>query len=405
MNDMEFKEKQEKLKEQYSEFIDGKVGELGADGFMEFWMDNLNNSINELENPTGDIENYFKNLDPIEYEKDPQKFVADIQNELKRQREEYGRVLKEYKEKIDEVERQYIKAKKRIAKKDSDIIKLNSILPDNHIIPNTKINNFLDKIIGNGNVEVNVGGNKKEILTIINIDYESKDITLPKSFTSYDRTVLNACISLFEASNECFTVDMVYRCMNGLTDSEKPTPQQKGAITKSLDKMRFLYCNIDFTAEAKARKGDTTKAMMESYILNSDKVTLEAGGNEVIGYKFNTKPILYQYAQQSKQIISIPIGLLNTKNALSSTDEVIVIREYLIRRIETMKNTNGKSNKILFDSIYQEIGLINKPTKQKADKIRTSVKKILDYWKSEKYIKGYNEYKEGRTFRGIEIIY
>lgn len=288
-----------------------------------------------------------------------------------------------------------------------DIIKLNSVLPNNHIIPNTKINNFLNKIVGNGNVEVNVGGNKKEILTIINIDYENKDITLPKSFTAYDRTVLNACISLFEASNECFTVDMVYRCMNGLTDKEKPTPQQKGAITKSLDKMRKLFCHIDFTAEAKARKNDTTKAELESYILNADKVTLEAGGNEVVGYKFNAKPVLYGYAQYSKQIISIPIGLLNTKKALSSTDEVIVIREYLIRRIETMKNTKGKSNKILFDSIFQEIELDNNDNsyKTKSKRTRDSIKKILDYWKTEKYIKDYNEYKDGRSFKGIEIIY
>lgn len=398
MNDIELKEANEKVSERLKDLFNEKIEELGFEGFVDFWLNNLNDSINELENPTTDVEKYLKNLDPSEYTKDPQKLISDIQNELKRQKEEYKKIFK------DQMEHFY-KDNKKVKKKDSDITKLNSIRPDNHIIPNTKINNYLTKIVGNGNVAVDVGGNKREILTMINIDYKDTNIDLPKSFTAYDRTVLNACISLFEAKNDCFTPDTVYRCMNGLMDKEKPTPQQKGAITKSLDKMRYLFCTIDFKDEAIKRKYDVTKFTIEDNILNAQKIDIEAGGNTVTGYQFNSEPILYKYAQQSKQIINVPVKLLNTKSALSSTDEVIVIREYLLRRIETMKNTNGKSNKVLYDRIYEETGLEEKPTKQKADKIRTSIKKLLDYWKSEKYINDYQEYKEGRAFKGIEIIY
>lgn len=80
-----------------------------------------------------------------------------------------------------------------------------------------------------------------------------------------------------------------------------------------------------------------------------------------------------------------------------------------IWRIETMKNTKGKSNNIKYGSIYSELGLDieskDKSFQKKTEKLKPSIKKILDYWKSEKYIKDYQEYKEGRSFKGIEIIY
>jgi len=69
-----------------------------------------------------------------------------------------------------------------------------------------------------------------------------------------------------------------------------------------------------------------------------------------------------------------------------------------------MKKSNKQSNKILYEGIYKEIGK-ETPIKQKAEKIRNAVKEILNHWKAEKYIKNLKEYKEGRTFKGIEIFY
>lgn len=406
MTDIELKE--QSIMTEFKNFWKVKIEELGFDGFMEFWLNNLNDSIKSLEDPNADTENYLKNLDTEEYIKDPQKMIEGMKKELERQREGYTKIFKEYAANTDKWSAELLMGNKKVQKKDSDIIKLNSILPNKYIMPNTKINNLIDTIIGTGNREVDISRNKTGIITIINIDYENKNIDLPSNFTAYDRTVLNACVSLFEAGNECYTPDTIYRCMNGLTDSEMPSPQQKGAITKSIDKMRRLYCKLDYTNEAKARKKNTTECYIEDYILSSTKITLKAGGNEVQGYKFNSKPILYQYAQISKQIISVPAKLLNTKSALNSTDDVIIIREYLIRAIEDMKNRK-RNNKITYDGIYEEIGLDiknkNKSFQKKTEKLRPSIKKILDYWNAEKYIKDYKEYKEGRAFKGIEIIY
>lgn len=317
-------------------------------------------------------------------------------------------VLASYKKEMESFAEQYISQKEGQVKK--NVAQLNSTKPKNYIMPNTKISNSLDIIFRNENVNVNVGGGNKEILTMVNINFEDENIAITKNFTAFDRAVLNACISLEDCKNRYITTDMIYRSMNGLTSKEKVSPQQKGAITKSVDKIIHSFCRIDFTEEAKARHYNVTTFKKEGYVLPANKVELEAGGKLVVGYEFLGKSPLYEYAQLSNQIITVPMELLNTKNAVRNTDEVIIIREYLLRRIETMRSTKGKSNKIKYDSIYAEIGLeINLldavQAKKKTKKIRDAIKKILDYWKELKYIKGYSEYKSGKSFAGIDIIY
>jgi len=199
-----------------------------------------------------------------------------------------------------------------VEQQEKDIVKLKSIIPSIYIIPNTKVSNKLNAILENGEVEIQV--NKKGTFTKVSINYNDKNIILPKNFTTYDRTVLNASISLYETGNRELTPGMVYRCMNGLSNNEKVSPQAIETVTRSIDKARRLFCTIDYTEEARNRKKDTDKCTIEGTILNADKIIIQAGRHEVIGYRFNTKPLLYQYAQVSKQIISVPISLLNTTN-------------------------------------------------------------------------------------------
>ena len=192
--------------------------------------------------------------------------------------------------------------------------------------------------------------------------------------------------------------------MNGLSDGQYASPQAIGSITRSLDKSRRILVSIDYLDEAKAYKRDLTGCIVEDYILSAKKVMLEAGGHKVMGYKLNTKPILYEYAQVSGQVLTVPSRILNTKDSLNSTKDVIIIREYLIRRIEVMKSNKNQSNNILLDRVYEELELI-KPSKKKALTIRQSIDSILNYWKEENYIKHFEFFKEGRAFKGIKIIF
>jgi hypothetical protein len=284
---------------------------------------------------------------------------------------------------------------------------LDGIVPESYIIPNNKLVNTMAKgeVLCNENFNLRI--NKKETLTKVSLNYDDENIQIydkDKRFTPYDRTVHNAVCSLFEAGNTNFTPDQVYRVMNGLDDQQYVSPQAVGAITRSLDKQRRIYANINYTDEAKEYRKDVNSCIVEDYILSAKKITLEAGGQRVTGYKLNSKPILYQYAQVSGQVLTVPSKLLNTKDVIKSTEDVIIIREYLIRRIEVMKNNKNQSNRILLDSVYKEIDQPD-PTKKKALKVRNIIEKLLSKFVSEKYIKNFEFYKEGRAFKGIEIIY
>lgn len=288
---------------------------------------------------------------------------------------------------------------------------LNSIIPEKYIIPNNRLINKMAKneIIYNEEFDLRINPESKNvIITKVSLNYDDENIKIydkDKRFTPYDRTVHNAVCSLLEAGNNNFTPEQVYRCMNGLEDSQYVSPQAVGAITKSIDKSRRIYAWVDYGNEAKAYNKNIGNCIVEDYILSAKKITLEAGGKRVTGYKLNTKPILYQYAQVTGQVLTVPSILLNTKDIIRSTPEVTIIREYLIRRIEVMKrNSKNQSNNILFQSVNEEIGHPD-PTKQKAEKIRDTIKKLLDKFIELKYIKDFEFYKEGRAFKGVKITY
>ncbi|MGG3803475.1 hypothetical protein [Metabacillus fastidiosus] len=291
---------------------------------------------------------------------------------------------------------------------------LDSIRPQKHIIPNNKLANGMMKMTENYDLtyDLEVGGRKK-IYSAVSLNYNDDNIQIfekDKRFTPYDRSVHNAVCSIFEAGNTHFTTDQVYRCMNGLDDKQFVSPQAAGAITKSLDKSRRINVRIDYTNEFKERNKDdidiqkVEEFVMEDYVLPAKKVTLKAGGKEVSGYQLNNKPILYEYAQITNQVLTVPSKLLNTKDVIKSTQEVIVIREYLIRRIEVMKRNKNQTNKITLEKIYKEIDH-SEPNKDKSKAVRNILTKLLEKFKEEKYIKDYTFYKEARAIKGVEIYY
>ena len=288
---------------------------------------------------------------------------------------------------------------------------LNSIIPQNYIIPNNRLINKMVKGEVPYNKEfklrINKEAAKKKILTKVSLNYDDSNIQIydkDRRFTPYDRTVHNAVCSLFEAGNTNFTPEQVYRAMNGLDDQQYVSPQSVGAITRSLDKQRRIYAKVDYTNEAKAYRKDVRSCIVEDHILSAKKITLEAGGHKVTGYKLNNKPILYEYAQLTGQVLTVPSKLLNTKDVIRSTEDVIIIREYLIRRIEVMKKNKDQSNRILLERVYEELNE-PEPTKETSRKVRNIIDALLKKYVTEKYIKDYKYFKEGRAFKGIEIFY
>lgn len=291
---------------------------------------------------------------------------------------------------------------------------LKSVIPKNHIKPNNKLANKMTKgIISEGEIELIVSGKKakKEVFTKVMLDYDSSHIQLSgrEKYTPYDREVHDGVVTLYEAGNELITPAMVYRAMNGLTETEFVSEQAIESVANSIDKSMFIKIIIDYTEEAKLYNKNIDKTQYMGNLLNAGKIKAKIKGKEQEVYKLYRKPILYEYAQISGQIITVPFKLLQTKDAVRSTDDVIVIRGYLLRQIEWLKNEKAsRSLNITYRGIYEELEVLKStyeetPYKKKTAKIRNHVKSILDEWQEQKYIKKYEEYREGKTLKGITI--
>ncbi|MBQ3461968.1 MAG: hypothetical protein IJH36_02475 [Clostridia bacterium] len=296
---------------------------------------------------------------------------------------------------------------------------LSSIIPQKHLIPNNKLANSLTKdIIDAGAIDLVVSGRgKSEITTRCVLSYEGENVKLSsrQPFTEYDRQVADAVTSLYEYGDESHivTAATVYRAMIHATETETPSPQQIGAVTRSLDKMRFVRVQIDCSEELTRRKlslngAQVTGGKIDTYLLALDKLEVTAGGQKVTAYKVIKTPILYDYSRLTGQVITVPAALLDIRDKngakVANTERRIAVKGYLMRRIERMKGKTGnrQSRHILYSDLYENV-CEGEPSEKEQRLIREYVGLVLESWKRDKYITGYTELTQGRKKTGVDI--
>lgn len=289
-----------------------------------------------------------------------------------------------------------------------DVQELRSFIPKEIFITNSRVANELRHMPPNEEVRLTVGrkGNQLvEIKTTIAFDDKNIQFSNNASITAYDKIVHDAVCSLYAAGNETFTPEMVYRAMNGMVESEFVSPKSISMIVESLEKMRVTDIAIDYTDQLRMTNPSDTfdLARVSGAMLLMQKVTVSTGGVTKWAYRLTSMPVVYEYSRLIKQIIPIPLQLLNTKETTRSTDTVIIIRQYILQRVELMKNkkNNMNSRTISYDTIYE---LLNTPDDRKLRKtVRDQTERLLDNYVNIHYIKSYEIVKKGRLITGVLI--
>lgn len=290
-----------------------------------------------------------------------------------------------------------------------ELEKFTSYLPSNYVIPNTKLANEIVKdLINKVDEKINVAPKqkKKEVIIYASLSCEDSNVQLPVNYTPFDREVLNAVCSLYDAGNEFIWPAQIYRTMAGLNNTEYISPQCIELVCKSLDKQMYSKLKIDFTEQIPMCKIKVENAIFESNMLNMKKCKCVVNGAEIVGYKLLAKPMLYDYSQKVGQVISVNIEHLNTKGVMKNSPENIVIKHYLIRRIEILRNDKSSYpnlKKIKKETFLEDCKFDTK-YKTQIQRYRTRIKKLLDFWISVGYIKGYTEVKKGNAINTIDII-
>jgi len=239
-------------------------------------------------------------------------------------------------------------------------------------------------------------------VTRVSFSYKNVGIMVPsggdKGFTSLDKEVHDAVVSLYAAGNMVFSPAMVYRTMAGKADSSYVHPEKLGEITASIYKCMSSIITIDAGEEAPVYG---MEALYSQNLIYAKAVTLKTKGWEVSAFMLIDEPVLFRYAKMKRQVFSVPLRVLDTPP--SKTNDVIVLQGYLLRIVESLRRPGTKvSDMVLYSSIYE---LLDEKyaAKQKLLRIRARVKSILNYWIDIGYIGGYMEIKKDKSKYAIQI--
>lgn len=309
--------------------------------------------------------------------------------------------------------------------------KISPIHPNNHLMPNNTLMNYLTQyaMINAGAVELPVLKDKKTTSHVV-VGYEEDPNISAFSLTEYERQVSDSIITIWEGTEEqgipaLFTADTVFRNMPG--EGGKPSPQQKGAITKAIEKFRRLHVFVNATDEMRKRGliGESQKVIFDDMYLSVTRMecTVKNGGQVVEAYKINSEPIVYRYCKMTNQILSVSRDCIEIKKTKKNqtTGEITIsnlpvsmtthrqaMTGYIIRRIEVMKRDRKNKKKqqsdiIRFDTLFNDVGLEDQD-RNRAKENRKFCYQVLDYFMAIKYIKGYEVQKEGRVIAKFKIL-
>lgn len=268
--------------------------------------------------------------------------------------------------------------------------------PARFVMPNTKLMNELTRdFINAGTQKIETGTNGRSAVIVASLTCNDNSIHLPASFTPYDRAVLNAVCSEVEQGNSFIWPVRLYRTMTGKTGSEYVDPATAQKVVDSLDKMMYSKVCIDYTEQARLHGSNFQDAKVEGNLLYAEKISATVHGALIAGYRIIRKPLLLDYSKRLKQIVSIPIKLLDTGKTVRNSPENIAIKQYLIQRIETAKSPkNHMGNRILYSTIFKECQLVIN-TRQQRSRYKSTVIKLLEHWRSVNYISGYTSNNGG----------
>lgn len=186
----------------------------------------------------------------------------------------------------------------------------------------------------------------------------------------FDMMVADTIYSLWKNECEIITPLDIYRFMAGDPD-RTISASNRDKIINSVDKLASIDITIGCKEEMEKRNVGIDR--FEGKFLICDKLEKEGAHEKVrygeksrknksiVKYYIKDKMPLYNYMEYTRQVIGVPMALLDINENLNciddsrrkrknDTQEVVMLKHILIRRIEIMRNSknNNKERRISF---------------------------------------------------------
>lgn len=218
-------------------------------------------------------------------------------------------------------------------------------------------------------------------------------------YNAFDKSILGAVYSLKKAGNDVTTIDILYAHINGKEGRVQPTPAMRKKMLDSLRAMGSTWVVIEFDTENQYHY-ENSKIRYEGNLLEIKIKEAYVNGNLVEdAIIINGFSPLVEVAEMKNQILEYPKKLLDVP--VSCTEETIIMREELLRRIYNMKN-HGQTKVIVLEEAFEQIDYKGKSPKDRG-RILDKAYKMMDYWKEQGHIFGYKIIRKGQTPYSIEV--
>ena len=231
----------------------------------------------------------------------------------------------------------------------------------------------------------------KKLYVLVNLRYEDMPEALQSKIANRrTRAVHDAMTSLILAGNKYITLQQIAGHMNGYSKTRKSTEAFLKEIEHEADWLIHTWATINATNEAKARGYNFKEVKFNSPLIPAKSVeVINNAGQRVKAYKIWEIPVLYAYAKQKDNAITVPIDYVALPDNVNTTFDNIILRNYLIEQIEAM-SLERIGNVILYETLYKVAG-IQETSRTEKKRFRETVKILLDNWVERGYIQSYFE--------------
>ena len=217
--------------------------------------------------------------------------------------------------------------------------------------------------------------------------------------TQFDRAVLAACISEWVNDNEYTTPNIIYRHITGKDESnDDPTPEQRDAILKSIDKLMCTQITIDMTDVCEKLKYNNGKAFKRKATL----LPSIFNGQESTVIHILIEPPLLNIARLKEQILTYDEKLLDVPNQRNTLD-VIAVKNYTLQRIQEIKS-HKMTAVITFDDILKKCRLSESHGSKKF-RMRKTIIELMKHLQNQSEITSFEIHKKGNSFYSISFTY
>lgn len=307
-------------------------------------------------------------------------------------------------------------------KKKNELVSSEVVRPKQFVSPNTKASN---RMFGENNEkyylsfrELAVEGqrSRKEISVSLFVRYDASvnvgiKMSAPyegRMLTLFDRVVYDAVVTQFvNGGNNAITTNMIYQVISGNSEDKSAanhvSKSLSVAISESIDRLFHSYVEIDATQQAQAYGFD--EGLYKGHLINGTIIEGKLNGQVTTCIYLCETPILYRYANNCGQVIRYDVKMLDVPG-LENSQECIVLKTYLLQRIQIMKHHKEHNRTIAFDTLYALLNIQSTSEaalRMKKKQIRDHTTKCLDYWKAEGLIQGYEIQKTGKVIDRVTL--